>query len=82
MQRSFRKPLGADHQIPRAEGMMTAREEGLAPKFSGSSLSGHKWEREKRSGDKWAWASAAYLRRHESVFRLPIIEKKSRGASN
>lgn len=32
-------------------------------------------------GDKWAWASVAYLRTHESVFRLPIIEK-SRGASN
>lgn len=43
--------MGADRQMPRAEGV-TAREEELAPKLSGNSLSAHKWEREKRSG---AW---------------------------
>lgn len=43
--------MGTDHQMLSAEGA-TVRKEGLTPKLSGISLSGHKWEREKRNG---AW---------------------------
>lgn len=41
--------MGTDHQMLSAKGA-TVRKEGLTPKLSGISLSGHKWEREKRNG--------------------------------
>ena len=71
--------------MPRAEGA-TKREEVLTLKLSGSQPFGQKWEREKRSG---AWGQVGRGQccllwdrgLPGSVFRLQIMERKSRGAS-